>query len=253
MEAARTAASRGHEVVLFEKTDRLGGSLTMAAAAPFKADMKQYLDWAIRTTMATPNLTVKLSTEATRGNIKSENPDAIIIAAGAVPLVPPIPGIDRKNVVLAGEADLGKVKIGGKVVVAGAGLVGSEIALYLAQQGKKVTLIDMLSLEKIDTNNPFTDTRTLRQMLAGLNVDIITGVKLEAVTAAGAEIVDKNGVKKVMPSDTVVLALGMQPRTRVVSLFQDLSPDVYVIGDCQNQRGNLFSAIAEGFFAAIEI
>ena len=253
MEAARTAAGRGHEVVLFEKTDRLGGTLTMAAAAPFKADMKQYLDWAIRTTMAVPNLTIKLSTAATTEKIKAEKPDVIIIAVGSVPIIPRIAGIDRKNVVLAGDVDLGKVKVGGSVVVAGAGLVGSEAALYLAQQGKRVTLIDMLSLEQIDTNYPFTDTGTLRGMLGNLNVDIITGVTLEAVTGTGAEITDKNGKRTLIPCDTIVLALGMQPRSEDVVKFGHLAPDVHVIGDCHNQRGNLYSATSEGFFAAIEI
>jgi 2,4-dienoyl-CoA reductase-like NADH-dependent reductase (Old Yellow Enzyme family)/thioredoxin reductase len=253
MEAARTAAGRGHEVVLFEKTDRLGGSLTMAAAAPFKADMKQYLDWAIRTTMAAPGLTVKLSARATPEQIKAEKPDAIIIAAGAMPLIPRIPGIDRKNVVLAGDVDLGKVKVGERVIVAGAGLVGSESALYLAQQGKNVTLIDMLSLEQIDANYPFTDTGTLRSMLGKLNVNIITGVKLEAVNDTGAVTTDKNGNRKEIPCDTVVLALGMQPRSEDVGKFEHLAPDVYVIGDCRNQRGNLYSATSGGFFAAMEI
>ena len=253
MEAARTAAARGHEVVLFEKDAHLGGTLTMAAAAPFKTDMKQYLDWAIHATIDMPGLTVKLFTEATPERIKAENPDAVIIAAGAVPLIPRIPGINRKNVVPAGDVNLGKAKVGSRVVVAGAGLTGSETALYLAQQGKKVTLIDMLSLEQIDENSPFADTGTLWSMLKKLSIEIITEVKLEAITDTGAIVTDKNGNRKEMPCDTVVLALGVEPRTKAVAMFKDLAPDVLVIGDCNNQRGNLLSATSEGFFAAIEL
>jgi pyruvate/2-oxoglutarate dehydrogenase complex dihydrolipoamide dehydrogenase (E3) component len=240
-------------VVLYEKDDCLGGTLTMAAAAPFKADMKQYLDWAIRATMDAPNIKVKLSTEATLKRVKSEKPDAVIIAGGAVPLIPCIPGIDRENVVSAGDVDMDKAKVGGRVVVAGAGLTGSETALYLAQQGKKVTLIDMLSLEQIDANAPFVDSRTLRNMLQELKVDIITEVKLEAVTDTVAVVADKNGKKTEIPCDTVILALGVQPREEVVAIFADIAPDIKVIGDCHNQRGNLYSATSEGFFAAIEL
>jgi 2-enoate reductase len=149
--------------------------------------------------------------------------------------------------------DTGKAPTGGRVVVAGAGLTGSETALFLAQQGKKVTLIDMLSLEQIDANAPFVDSRTLRSMLNELKVDIITEVKLEAVTESGAVIADKKGQKREIPGDTVVLALGVQPRGEVVEEFKDAAPDVRVIGDCSSERGNLMSATAEGFFAAIEL
>lgn len=253
MEAARRAADRGHEVVLFEKDAHLGGTLTMASAAPFKADMKQYLDWAIRTTMDTPDITVKLATEATPERIKVENPDAIIIAVGSAPVIPETPGIDRENVVWAGDVCSGKVNVGERVVLAGAGLTGSETAMYLAQQGKKVTLIDMLSLEQIDANYPFVDLRTLRIMVNKLNVDIITEVKLEAITDTGAVITDKNRERNEIPCDTVVLSLGVEPRTGVVRMFTGLAPEVYIIGDGNNQIGNLYSATSEGFFAAMEI
>jgi 2,4-dienoyl-CoA reductase-like NADH-dependent reductase (Old Yellow Enzyme family)/thioredoxin reductase len=253
LEAARTAAGRGHEVVLFEKEDKLGGTLRMAAAPPFKTDMKHYLDWSIHMAIELPNITVKLSTEATPQKIKAEKPDVIIIAVGATPVIPDIPGIRGKNVVPAGDVDMGKVKVGEKVVVAGAGLTGSETALYLAQQGKKVTLIDMLSIEEIDANAPFTETGMLRDMLAELKVDIITGVKLEAVKKNGAVITDKKGEKREIPCDNVVLALGVKPRIDIVENFQDIAPEVKIIGDCNNQRGNLYSATSEGFFAGTDL
>jgi 2,4-dienoyl-CoA reductase-like NADH-dependent reductase (Old Yellow Enzyme family)/thioredoxin reductase len=253
MEAARRAADRGHEVVLFEKNDHLGGTLLMASAAPFKADMKKYLDWSIRTTMNTPSLAVKLSTEATPERIKAENPDALITAVGSAPIIPEIPGVDRENVVWAGDVVLGKAKVGDRVVLAGAGLTGSETALYLAQQGKKVTLIDVLPLEEIDASYPSMNIITLRNMLSELNIDVKTEVKLEAITDTGAVIMDKNWERTEIPCDTVVLSLGVEPRREVIAMFEDLAPDVYVVGDCHNQRGNLYRAISEGFFATMEI
>jgi len=253
MEAARRAADRGHEVVLFEKDSRLGGSLVMASAAPFKTDMKTYLDWAVRTTMNTPRLTVKLSTEATPEKIRAENPDALIVAVGSSPLIPEMPGVERKNVVWAGEVELGRVKVGERVLVAGAGVTGSETALHLALQEKKVTLIDMLPLEKIDAEYPFVNIISLRGMLKELKVDGETELKLEAITDTGAVVTDKKRNKVEISCDTVVLALGVRPRTEVVQLFENLAPEVYMAGDCNKERGNLYSATLQGFFAAMEI
>jgi 2,4-dienoyl-CoA reductase-like NADH-dependent reductase (Old Yellow Enzyme family)/thioredoxin reductase len=253
LEAARRAADRGHEVVLLEKDAQLGGALTMASAAPFKADMRQYLDWSVRTAMDTPHLTVKLATEATPEKIKAENPDALIIAVGSAPIIPEMPGVDRENVVWVGDVDLGKAKVGDRVVLAGAGLTGSETALYLAQQGKQVTLVDMLPLEQIDAGYPSVYVAALRNMLSEFNVDVREEAKLEAITDVGAVIRDKKRERVEIPCDTVVLSLGVEPFTEAVRVFQGLAPDVYVVGDCNNQRGNLYSATSEGFFAAMDI
>ncbi len=253
MEAARTAADFGHEVVLYEKAAHLGGALLMAAALPFKTDMKSYLDWAIRSTMNRPNLTVKLSLEATPEKVKAENPDALVIAVGSSPTVPDIPGVDRDNVVWAGDVDVGKAAVGDRVLLAGAGLTGSETALFLAQQGKKVTMIDVLPLEQIDVGSPAINITKLRSMLEDLHVEVITEVSLDAVTDIGAVIMNKNGKKTEIACDTVVLSLGVTPRTDVVALFKDLVPDVHVIGDCNNERGQLYSATTEGFFAAVDV
>jgi 2,4-dienoyl-CoA reductase-like NADH-dependent reductase (Old Yellow Enzyme family)/thioredoxin reductase len=253
MEAARRAADRGHEVVLFEKDDHLGGALTMASAPSFKADMKAYLDWAIRITLNTPGLTVHLSKEATPELVRAENPDALIIAVGSAPAIPDIPGIDRTNVVWAGDVDLGNARVGDNVVIAGAGLTGSETALNLAQQGKKVVIIDILTLDEIDKRSPAINIGKLRSMLMELDVDTKEEVQLDAVTESGVLAKDKNGNEVEIVCDTVVLALGLIPRLEVVNILQETLPDVYVVGDCNNEEGNLYKAISEGFFAAMDI
>jgi 2,4-dienoyl-CoA reductase-like NADH-dependent reductase (Old Yellow Enzyme family)/thioredoxin reductase len=253
MEAARRAAERGHEVVLFEKEDHLGGTLTMASAASFKEDMRRYLDWAIHTTLETPGLTIKLSTEATPGRIKAEKPDTLIIAVGSMPLIPQIPGIGGENVVWAGKAASGEVPIGARVVVAGAGLTGSETALSLAQQGKKVTLIDRLPLEEIDAGISAINILTLRKMLIELDVVTKPEMKLKAITASGAVVTDKNLIQIELPCDTVVLSLGVEPRTAIVKLLGNLVTETYLVGDCNSHRSSLLKAVSEGFFAAMEI
>jgi len=253
MEAARRAADRGHHVILFEKDATLGGTLVMGSTAPFKVDIKEYLDWAIRTTMNTPHVTVRLSNEATPEKIKAENPDALIIAVGSTPHIPKISGVDRENVVWAGDVERGKVKVGDRVIVVGAGLTGSETALYLAQQRKKVTVIDMLPLNQIDAESPFVNIISLRGMMNDLDIKIITEVNLEAVTDTGAIIMDKNLNRSEIPCDTIVLAVGVKPRKEVVQMFEGCAPEIYVAGDCNKERGNLYSATLQGFFAAMEI
>lgn len=253
MEAGRRAAERGHEAVILEKDAEPGGALIMASAAPFKADMKAYLEWAIRMTKNTPGLTVRLSTEATPERIQAEKPDALIIAAGSESIIPDIPGINGKNTVTAGDTDTGKAETGDRIVIAGAGLTGSETALHLAQQGKQVTLIDSLSPEDIELNYPFTDLMTVWDLLKKQKVEIRTGVTLEAINETGAAVTGEDGEKTLIPCDTVVLALGVRPRTEVIERLKGLAPEVYVIGDCNNRRGNLYSATEEGFFAAMEI
>jgi 2,4-dienoyl-CoA reductase-like NADH-dependent reductase (Old Yellow Enzyme family)/NADPH-dependent 2,4-dienoyl-CoA reductase/sulfur reductase-like enzyme len=251
MEAARTAAERGHEVVLMEKEANLGGTLRMAAAAPFKTDMQKYLEWAVHTTLDTNNLTVRLNTAATADIVKAEKPEVLIIAAGSHPLIPPLPGIEGRNVVWAGDVEMGKVKVGENVVVAGAGLTGSETALHLAGQGKKVTLIDALPLELIETGASVINELTLRNLLRESQVETRTGLKLEAVTPAGAEVSDAGSHRSLINCDTVVLALGMELPAGLLEQYRGLAPEIFQTGDCNNPKGNLLIAVAEGFFAAI--
>ncbi len=255
MEAARTAAGRGHTVVLFEKRPVLGGTLTAAAAAPFKSDLQNYLDWAIRSTLETPGLTVRLATEAVPETVKAEQPDTLIIAAGAAPLIPRIPGIHGRNVIWAGDLESRMAEVGEKVVVAGAGLTGCEAALLLAQQGKKVTVIDRLSAAEIDAGYPQISMLALRSLLQQFKAEMINGVELEKITRTGVTVreikMDKDRKKVVIHCDTVVLALGMTPDAEAIEEFRDTAPDVIAIGDCANQPGSLYTAVTEGFTAGV--
>jgi NADH:flavin oxidoreductases, Old Yellow Enzyme family len=155
MEAARTAGDRGHEVILFEKSDCLGGTLRLAVAPNFKADLKNYLAWTIRMTSQHPNVSLRLSTAATPENIMAESPDALIIAVGAESNIPAIPGLDGSDVVWVGDVESGSVEVGHNVVIAGGGLTGCETALDLARKGKNVTIVEMVSEKKCLTLHQF--------------------------------------------------------------------------------------------------
>ena len=253
VEAARTAAKRGHQVVLLEKEDHLGGALKTAANLPFKSDLREYLGWAVRTTCSTPNLDIRLLTEATPEIIKAEQPDILIVAVGSEPVIPAIPGCEQENVVLAGEVNLGTAKVGNRVVVAGAGLTGLETALHLAREGKKVTVIDLLSWEEIHGPYPAMNLIHLKTMFRDLGVEIKHNLKLEEITAGGAIVTDKHQVRTELSCDTVVLALGFRPRFKVMEKMQDLAPEVIFVGDCTKEKGTLQNAIMQGFNAAIDL
>jgi 2,4-dienoyl-CoA reductase-like NADH-dependent reductase (Old Yellow Enzyme family)/thioredoxin reductase len=253
MEAARTAAQHGHQVILFEKDSELGGGLIMASVLPFKEDMKKYLAWVQRTTLNAPNTDIRLSTEATAEVIATERPDVLIIAVGSSPTIPPVPGIDRENVVWAGEVDIGSVEVGEIVLVVGAGLAGCETAYHLALTGKVVTIIDVLPMDQIAPDCHPLNMATLLEILNEYHVDIKTETKLEAVTDRGALVSDRDGNNSEIPCDTVVFSIGVTPRSSLVQRFENLAREVYLVGDCRREQGNLWHAITDGFNAAIEV
>ncbi|MBW1913052.1 MAG: FAD-dependent oxidoreductase, partial [Deltaproteobacteria bacterium] len=175
MEAGIVAALRGHQVTLYEKEEQLGGNLALAAIPPFKEDMKRFLDYLVGRVNELP-IDVKAATEATAETVKAESPDVIVVAAGAVPLIPDIPGANSPNTVWSGDILAGKVQPGEDIIVAGGGLVGCEIALFLAQQGKKVSIIEML--DEVATDFNMVSRTLLLELLGNEGVEIRTGVRL---------------------------------------------------------------------------
>jgi NADPH-dependent 2,4-dienoyl-CoA reductase/sulfur reductase-like enzyme len=248
MEAALTASARGHEVIIYEKSGSLGGNLILAAGPSFKADMKLYLDWLIRQVQQDTNITIKMQSEATADKIKADNPDAVLIAVGADPLLPAALVKDRKNVVWAGDVHSDQAAVGGTVVVAGAGLTGLEAALHLAQDGKKVTVIDLLSMRTLTADIP----RLLITQLEDNGVRFMTEVKLDEIMETGVTIIDKSLKKTEIPADTIVLSFGFVPRAGVADAFRDVAPDVYFIGDCRKPH-DLKQAIHDAFNVAVEL
>jgi 2,4-dienoyl-CoA reductase-like NADH-dependent reductase (Old Yellow Enzyme family)/thioredoxin reductase len=250
MQAALTASQRGHDVVLFEKNDQLGGNLLLAAGLKIKADMREYLAWLIRQTEKAEGVTLKLGTEATAEIVKAEKPDAVIVAAGSEPLIPRIPGIDGKNVVWVGDVDAGRAKVGQNVVIAGGGATGAEAALQLAKDGHAVTMIDLLDFGTLTPEYP----RGLLYLLEDLKVDMRFGVKLEEITDTGAVVLDSKWRRTELAADTVVLSFGFVPRTAAETFKALESPDtqVYVIGDCLKPQ-TIKEAVHGGFNTAAEI
>ncbi len=249
LEAACTAASRGHRVTLFEKAGHLGGNLAVAASPPFKEDMKRFLNYLINRIGLLP-VSVKLATEATVEAVAAEHPDVVIVAVGADPLIPDIPGMNKAHVLWAGDVMSGKGKIGDNAVVAGGGLVGCETALYLAKQGKDVTLVEMKDTVADDLN-PVSKTLLLELLEKG-NAKIITGATLTEILDQGVMVVHQDGSKEEIAAQTVIHALGFQPRTDVTQALENSAPEIYKIGDCVCP-GKILNAVHDGFHVAIEI
>jgi 2,4-dienoyl-CoA reductase-like NADH-dependent reductase (Old Yellow Enzyme family)/thioredoxin reductase len=251
MEAAIIASSRGHQVTLYEKKEALGGTLRIAASPSFKIDMRRYLKWIIKKTQKS-SVEVKLLVEATADSIKEMKPDVVIVAVGAEPIIPEIPGIKKPIVVWAGDVDTGKTPIGKQVLVVGAGLTGCETGLQLAQQGRKVKIIDMIDEQEIAKDTSFVNRITLIELLHQNNVEFKTEVELKEITDRGAIVTDKKGNRFEITADNVILSLGLKSLKATVKSFQGLAREVYAIGDCSSPR-NLMAAIHDAFTIAAEL
>jgi 2-enoate reductase len=143
LEAARVAALRGHEVTLWEKRDRLGGNLLAASVPDFKQDVRDLINYLTLQTQ-TLNVDVILNKEATVECVARMRPEVVIVATGGIPSVPEIPGIKGGNVFSAIDLLMGRAQVGDRVTVAGGGVTGCEVAVYLAQKGKRVTIVEMM-------------------------------------------------------------------------------------------------------------
>ncbi|HOC52327.1 MAG TPA: FAD-dependent oxidoreductase [Caldisericia bacterium] len=241
LEAARVAAIRGHKVTLYEKSNNLGGHLIEVSIPKFKEDYKRLLDW-YKIQLKKLNVDIKLNTEVTFDLIKKEKPDVTIIATGSKPIIPVIPGIEKDKVATATDVLLGNKEVGEKVVVVGGGLVGCETALWLAQQGKKVTIVEMLNdLMIAGLPVPHANRIMLIDLLKFNKVEVITNHSLMEVTDEGVNLIDKNFKKISVPGDNVVLAIGLKPNKELYDNLVGKVPNLYLIGDARDVRNVMYS------------
>jgi NADPH-dependent 2,4-dienoyl-CoA reductase/sulfur reductase-like enzyme len=252
LEAARTLARRGHDVVLFEKQEELGGTFRLACAAEFKQELKKYLDWSVRTVTESPLIDVRLNTPATREAVLAEKPDAVFVAVGAEPIVPDFPNADKSRLVWAGDAEAHPERVGARAVIAGAGMTGLELALSLSRQGRRVTVIDMLPEREIGQGGTPINLIALRQLLREAGVEILCRVRLVDVSAEGAVVSREDGRRETIECDTVVLSLGSRPNPEALREFEGTAPDVFCIGD-STRPATVWNATKTAFEAAMRV
>ncbi|MCD7884126.1 MAG: FAD-dependent oxidoreductase [Lachnospiraceae bacterium] len=246
--AAYTAARRGHEVVLCEKETELGGILKSERALPFKSEMYQLAGtYALLAEKA--GAEIRLNTPVDRAYVYAFAPDALIIAAGSTPLVPPIPGLKGENVVVVNNYYKEEEKVGDDVVVFGGGLAGCECAIHLGQLGKTVHLVEMR-----DERAPDANVRHRPLLLNEIEkyVTVHTGYKGLEVKEDGILCEDKDGNQVLVPGHSVICALGQRSRTDVVEELRDAAPFVRVIGDAA-RVSTITNAVYWGYHAAMDI
>ena len=182
IQAMLTLCDRGHDVTLYEKSDRLGGNLIPGSALPFKQDVRDYLDYLVRQA-GKARARVLLGTEATKAMLDAKAYDALIIAVGSEPIVPVLPGIDKPHVHWAAEADTGAVIPGDKTVIVGAGSVGVESAIGLRRAGKDVTVVEMApDMSNLGASAGGAAAMELMRLVDELAIPIHLGCRLEEVT-----------------------------------------------------------------------
>ena len=247
--AAATAAKAGHQVTLCEQAVQLGGILRCEQAVPFKADL---VDFARVKALELEKYgaQVRLNTPVTPQLVEAEQPDVLIVAVGSEPILPPIPGIEGDNVVLANRVSEPDFTTGDTVVVLGGGLVGCEMGVHLAHQGKAVTVVEQRDKVAVDANVNLR--MCLLEEMDKCGVKTITGLTGLAVTPEGLVCRDGDGRKVTLPADTVVCAVGQKPRHDVVDTLHGTCPEVRAIGDCV-RPANMRQAVYQGYHAALDI
>ncbi|MEM1810143.1 MAG: FAD-dependent oxidoreductase [Thermofilaceae archaeon] len=256
LEAARVAALRGHEVVLVDDGDELGGTTRVSSKPKFltgdKTRVAKLIDW-YKGQIERLGVKVLLRTRATPSLIEEVKPDVVILATGSKPIVPKIPGVE--NAVLSDDVLLGKAQVGDRVVVVGGGLVGVETAMHLASQGRKVTIVEALPQIARDLE-PISQIALLKPggLLARHGICVICNATVIEVKKNGVEVVIPPLERRFIEADSVVLAVGRQPNLdpQLLEAARKVAKEVYVIGDAKAAR-KIIDAVHEAFFAAINI
>ena len=250
MTAARTARERGHDVTLWEKSDKLGGRLYEAASMPQKDTFRSYIDWAIRSTNNS-GAEIVLGKEATPDAIAAEAPDVVIVAVGAEFIAPRIEGIDLPHVMTVSEADLGTRPLGETVVVCGGGLSGSECAVALSMAGKRVKVVDVLPEEALCRDSSIFSRVALSTLVKDCGIERVQG-SVNAITNTGVSVTLPDGTVEELPADTVVVAFGLRPDPSAVEPLLDVVPESYSVGDC-HKVGKVYTANQDAFLVAVEV
>ena len=249
LSAALTAAERGHKIELFERDGELGGQLRSASRPPNKKPLYDWVEWAKRR-LDRATVVIRLNSEVTGDLLRSENPDHVILATGALPAVPPIPGIEGGNVFDARQVLLGGVELKDGAVVLGAGYVGMETADYLTSRGVKVTVLEMSPTPPVGNQraHDYWLNRRLKESGGQLLLDsTVVGIEPDAVVYRQGD-----EEHRLEPAPMVVTAMGASPEIELKSVLDAAAIPYTVVGDADNPR-RLLEAVFEGYAAGLEI
>lgn len=251
MEAARVAKLRGHDVILYEKGKALGGQLLLAVIPPGKEQIGHLIKY-LSTQIKKLEVKINLEVEANKTLIEEINPDAVILATGAIPLIPEFCCIDSagintfQNVVTAFDVLSKKITVGEKVVVVGGDLVACETADFLAQAGKKVTIVRRGS--EIGTSYGMVLKPLVLKRISDKSIEMIPEIIYDRITDRGLVVI-KDEKEKLIEADTIVIAAGLKPERGLYNALKEKYPDLYMVGDCV-EPGDILDAIHQAYFIA---
>ena len=237
MQAALTASKNGHDVVLCEKNGELGGKILCEAEVPFKQGLHDYI-LLQRALIAKSSIDLRLNTEVTPEYAQTECPDVIIAAVGSDPVTPSIPGINKSNVYQAIDVYKNPSLIKGRVVILGAGFVGTELAIYLKEFGIDAEIVEMLG--DISDGGNSTHKSAIIDMITQKNIPIHFNTKAVEITGDGVKCQSPDG-ETFYKADAVIHAVGMRPLHDEALKFSRYAKDFHMIGECRKAANILYA------------
>ncbi len=236
-------------MVLCEKEVALGGILKSEIALPFKREMFALTETYERFAR-NAGVEIRLNTEVTPEYVEKEAPDALIIAAGSRPLVPPIKGMDGEQVVVVNGCTASSTRFPTKSLSWAAASPDASVRSLLAWKEKKVQLVEMRDALAPDAN--VRDRPLLLEEIEKQVKAVHTGYRAEEITPEGVWCTDANGERHLVEGTTVICALGQRARTDVVEQLRNTAPFVRVIGDAR-RVSTITNAVYQGYHAALDI
>jgi len=252
MEVARILAKRDHHVTLYEKGGKLGGTINLAGAIPgvVTAELTRVV-FDRKHALEQLDVKVELNQEVDPAFIEKNSPDVVVLATGARPFLPDVPGMDRENVFTYEDYLRGKAIPGERVVVLG-GNHGAEVALSLAKGGKHVTIVEASAHTATTAYMALGRTLALQDLLQENNVEILTESTVKQIDNQGVLCADKAGKEFTLPVDAVIIAQGREPNKDLTHALKGTVSEIYDIGDCVEPL-NILSAITQAGIVAREI
>lgn len=251
-ETARVLAIRGHEPVIYEASDRLGGALYEAGVPSFKDDDRALIAWYAHT-LEKLGVEIHFNHRLTAGELKTLSFDTLIVATGAKAKTFSL-GDDRRVITAKDALAQSGENVGKHAVVIGGGMVGCELALWLTKDlGKKVTIVEALP-KLLAVNAPIcsANSEMLERLVPFYGTDVRCRTTAVKATENGLVIRDLDtGAEESIPADTVILAVGFTPDRELYNAMQECD-EVYAIGDCKEFH-NVHSAVWDAFEVANHI
>ncbi len=248
MEAARVAAGRGHEVTLCEKESETGGMVLLGSVDSHTRSVREIAQH-LAGELVRAGVQVETNRKVEARDVEDYSPDALVVATGAESIIPDIPGVDGENVCSTLDILSGRVEPGDDVVILGGGLVGGEVAEFIAEQGKRPVIVKK-SIQFTDKPANYF-TRMLVWRLNRIGVKIITGADVLNIEK-GAVRISRFGQEETLKADTVVIAKGMRPNRDLIDELAAGGREVHAVGDCQEPL-KIMEALRSGAEAGLKI